>query len=122
MSDTNNVIDERLAQALDASNFRITLQHQKDLSRLKLQNSLLYSLNGGIFVANSNLISFVYTLICMNNTESIILDSNNNPIKIDNLQNFLNDLISIYQENINEHFKEYNRIKSARTTAKVVNW
>ena len=122
MSDIKNAIDERLALALEASNYRITMQHQKEISKLKLQNNLVYSTNGGIFVANRELISFVSTLISHKKSDAIILDSNDNPIKIDNLEEFLEELIGLYYESMNDHLVEYDKIKTSRTTTKVVNW
>lgn len=122
MSDIKNAIDERLATALEASNYRITLQHQKEISKLKLLNNLVYSLNGGTFIADRNLISFVATLLSFKKNDAIILDTNDNPIKIDNLEEFLEELIGLYYESMNDHLIEYNKIKLARTTVKVVNW
>lgn len=117
-----NAIDERLGAALEASNYRISLQLQKDAAKLKLQNDLTFSVNGGIFIADRNLISFVSALLNTGNTQSIILDVNENPIKIENLEEFLDELISLYNEGMNDHLKEYSRIKNSRTTSKVVNW
>jgi hypothetical protein len=124
MSDTTtmNAIDERLAAALEASNYRVTLQLQKNASKLKLKSDLTFSINGGIFTADRDLISFVSALLNLNKQEAVLLDNNDNPIKIDNLKNFLEELVELYNAGMDEHLKEYNRLKSARTTSKVVTW
>lgn len=122
MSDTSNAIDERLASALEASNYRITLHIQKQNSKLKLQNDLVYSHNGGIFTADKDLISFVYTLLKCGKNSTVLLDTNDNPIEIFDLQSFFDELIGLYHEAMNEHLRDFNKIKMARTTAKVVGW
>lgn len=122
MSDTLNAIDERLANALDASNYRVTLHIQKQNAKLKLQNDLIYSHNGGLFTANTDLISFVYVLLQCGNTSTILLDKNDNPIEITDLQTFFDELIGLYHEAMNEHLREFNNIKMSRTTAKTVEW
>lgn len=122
MTELKNAIDERLAAALEASNYRVTLNLQKESAKLKLQNDLLFSINGGIFIADRQLISFVFSLISMGKNEAILIDNNDNPIEIKNLKDFLDDVVGVYYESMNDHLIEFNKIKSARTTAKVVNW
>lgn len=122
MNEIKNAIDERLAAALEASNYRVTLNLQKEAAKLKLQNNLLFSTNGGIFSVDRQLISFVFTLINIGKNEAILIDNNDNPIEIKNLKDFLDDIIGIYYEGMNDHLIEFNKIKSARTTSKVVNW
>lgn len=122
MSDTTNAIDERLANALEASNYRITLHIQKQNSKLKLKNDLIYSYNGGIFTADKDLISFVYTLIECGKNSTILLDTNDNPIEILDLRSFFDELIGLYHEAMNEHLRDFNRIKMSRNTSKVVEW
>jgi hypothetical protein len=57
--DLKAALDERLAEALKSANYRITLATQKENAKLKYQNDLIYSTNGGLFVASPELISFV---------------------------------------------------------------
>ena len=116
-----DVIDERLAKALEASNYRITLNIQRENSKLKLKNHLVISQNGGIFKINQDFISFIYAL-SQSKTSAIILDSNENPVKIDDLESFYEDVLSIYQEGMNEYLVEFEKFKKLRTTSKVVDW
>ena len=116
-----DVVDERLAKALEASNYRITLNIQRENSKLKLKNHLVISQNGGIFKINQDFISFIYAL-SQSKTSAIILDSNENPVKIDDLESFYEDVLSIYQEGMNEYLVEFEKFKKLRTTSKVVDW
>jgi len=116
-----DIVDERLAKALEASNYRITLNIQRENSKLKLKNHLVISQNGGIFKINQDFISFIYAL-SQSKTSAIILDSNENPVKIDDLESFYEDVLSIYQEGMNEYLVEFEKFKKLRTTSKVVDW
>ena len=116
-----DVVDERLAKALEASNYRLSLNTQRENSKLKLKNKLVYSENGGIFKITQDFISFIFAL-SQNKTDAVILDSNENPIVIDDLNDFYEEIVGIYQEAMNDYLREYENFKKMRTTAKVVNW
>lgn len=114
-------VDERLAKALEASNYRLTLNIQRENSKLKLKNHLVYSQNGGIFKITQDFISFVFAL-SQSKKSAVILDSNENPVKIDDLEDFYESILDIYQEGMNDYLIEYEKFKKLRTTAKVVTW
>ena len=117
----SGVIDDRLAQALEASNYRLTLNIQRENSKLKLRNKLQLSKNGGIFRVSQEFISFIFTLSNFKE-EAVILDTNENPIKIENLKDFLNEVVEIFTEGMNEHLVDYEKFKKLRSTAKVISW
>lgn len=114
-------VDERLAKALEASNYRLTLNIQRENSKLKLKNHLVYSQNGGIFKITQDFISFIFALSQSKKT-AVILDSNENPVKIDDLEDFYENILDIYQEGMNDYLIEFEKFKKLRTTAKVVTW
>lgn len=114
-------VDERLAKALEASNYRLTLNVQRENSKLKLKNHLVYSQNGGIFKITQDFISFIFAL-SQSKKSTVILDSNENPVKIDDLEDFYESILDIYQEGMNDYLIEYEKFKKLRTTAKVVTW
>lgn len=114
-------VDERLAKALEASNYRLTLNVQRENSKLKLKNHLVYSQNGGIFKITQDFISFIFAL-SQSKKSAVILDSNENPVKIDDLEDFYESILDIYQEGMNDYLIEYEKFKKLRTTAKVVTW
>ena len=116
-----DVVDERLAKALEASNYRLSLNTQRENSKLKLKNKLAYSENGGIFKITQDFISFIFAL-SQKKKEAVILDSNENPIVIKDLEDFFEEIVGIYQEAMNDYLREYENFKKLRTTVKVVNW
>jgi hypothetical protein len=118
--DITAAIDKRLEDALANSNYRITLNLQKQNAKLKLERDLTYATNGGIFSVSPELISFVHTLISMGKENGILLDVNKNPVELPNLQEFLDNLIERYYECMNEYLVEFKSIQKARTTKALV--
>jgi hypothetical protein len=119
-TDLQAAIDARLNDALTASNYRITLNTQKQNARLKLQRELTYSTNGGIFSITPELISFVAALLMSQKTDAVFLDNNSNPIEIADLKNFHEELVNRYYEAMNEFLMEVKQLQKARTTKAVV--
>lgn len=114
-------MDERLKKALDFANFRVSLQNQKETLKLKLKEHLTYSTNGGTFSINPELISFV-AILKERSEEGILLDQNEIPIHIENLEDFLDEILSRYMNATNNYYDEYEKLKKSRNVGKVVNW
>lgn len=115
-----SAIDERLEAALATANYRITLSNQKQNARLKLQNDLTYATGGGIFKISPELISFVSTLVNMEKESMILLDSNENPIEVENLEEFLDEITSKYYESVNDFLTEFKSIQKSRNVKSLV--
>lgn len=113
-------IDARLSEALTAANYRITLNLAKQNARLKLQNDLTFSTNGGTFAITPELISFVSALRAMEKDDAVLLDVKQNPIQIDDLAAFLEQIVSTYYECTNEFLVEFKALNKQRTAKAVV--
>ncbi len=118
--DLNEALDKRFQEALNSSNFRTALNLQKKNARLKLDASLVYALNGGSFVIDQLLISFVSTLLAQQKTSAVLLDVNGNPTLVDDLSLFLEKIIDTYYEATNEYLVEVTRINKSRNPKAVV--
>lgn len=108
-------MDERLEKALEFSNYMVTLNNQRKLIHEKFQEQSIYYYNGGKFVATRELVSFVQSLISLNQTNTILIDDNAIPIEIEDLNKFADNLYSTYFEAANAYLVEYNKIKKNRT-------
>jgi len=113
-------IDERLNAAIAASNYRITLNNQRQNARLALQKGLTYAVNGGVFNIDATLISLVQSLISMDKESAILLDVNQNPVEIENLQDFQESIVEIYYEKMNEFLAEFKSIQKSRTAKALI--
>jgi|TARA_R100000027_G_scaffold19146_1_gene13807 hypothetical protein len=111
---------ERLEKALDFSNTMQTFNLNKNNLKVKTQNLLSYSTNGGTFNIDQSLIGFMYMIVSSGKKEAIVMDKNDIPIKIENTEKFLEDISSLYFEAINEYYNDYQKLKSSRKIEKVL--
>jgi hypothetical protein len=107
-------MDIRLEKALEFANYMNMLNNQKRILKEKFLENTVHYLNGGKFTVTKELINFCNTLLTNNQTEVILLDDNDTPVQIDNLQKFFQDLIDIYVQNTNSYFTEYTKLKNKR--------
>lgn len=111
---------ERLAKALDFSNTMQTFNLAKNNLKVKTQNLLSHSTNGGTFRVSQELIAFVNMAVVSGKTSLILLDKNDIPIQIDDTEKFLEDINSLYFEVINEYYNDYQKLRSSRKIEKVL--
>lgn len=116
----SNSDEERLAKALDFSNTMQTFNLAKNNLKVKTQNLLSYSVNGGTFRVSQELIAFVSMATNQGKTSLILLDKNDIPIQIDDTEKFLEDISSLYFEVINEYYNDYQKLRSSRKVEKVL--
>ena len=110
----------RLEKALDFSNTMQTFNLAKNNLKVKTQNLLSYSTNGGTFRVSQDLIGFMSFVVSSGKTETILLDKNDIPIKIEDTEKFLEDISSLYFESVNEYYNDYQKLRSSRKIEKVL--
>jgi predicted transglutaminase-like protease len=114
-------MDERLEKALEFSNYMVTLNNQKRVIRHQYQEQIVYYFNGGQFTVTKELVTFVNMLVEKDNTNDIVLvDDNETPILIPDLENFLSDIIDQYFTAANTYYTEYQKLLKNRSTKKLV--
>jgi hypothetical protein len=114
-------MDERLKKALDFSNYRQTLAVQRKILKEKLQARLTFGYSGGVFYIDKTLITFVQMCIDQGRTSSVpVVDSNENPILIEDMVTFRDQIFDRYFTATNEYMDEYNKIKVSRTVEKLI--
>ena len=109
----------RLTKALEFANYRVTLNNQQAQLKAKTQSLLSYSINGGTFTIDLTLITFCKQLIDNSQTEVVLLDIYNNPIKVD-VESFYEEIISRYYEVTNNYYAEYKKLRKSRKVHKVL--
>ena len=110
----------KLTKALDFANYRVSLNIQHNNMRARVQTLLSYSTAGGTFNISHELISFVKVLVDREMDSAVLLDIYNNPIQIENLADFLEELISRYFEATNEYYADYSKLKRSRKVHKLI--
>lgn len=109
-------MDERLSKALDFSNYMVTLNNQRRALKEKFDSECVFYQNGGSFTVCKELITFVKALIDTgNDSEVVLIDDNDFPIEIEDLNEFLEQVLNIYFTASNSYYTEYQKLKNNRT-------
>jgi hypothetical protein len=113
-------MDERLQKALDMSNYMFMLNNQKRLLNEQYKENLVYYYQGAQFTITQELISFCQSLLSMNQTSTILIDDNNLPVEIEDLEKFSYEIYSKYFEASNRYLVEYNKLKKNRSVESII--
>jgi len=114
-------MDQQLKQALDFSNYQQTFSIQKKVLKERIAAKLTYGFNGGLFRIDRTLLTFVDMLCTKGRTSgAVLLDANENPVLVDDLEAFREELFQRYFEVTNEYFDQYQKIKKSRSVEKLI--
>lgn len=114
-------MDEPLKKALDFANFKQSFAIQRKLLKEKFHAAQIYGHNGGLFLVDMALLNYVTTLVEMGRTSGVILiDINDNPILIEDLEKFKDDILNKYFESTTEYYQKYQELKRSRTVEKLL--
>lgn len=114
-------MDEKLSQALERSNYMTTLATQKRFLWEKYQDDLTYYSNGHEVAITESLITFCSTLLDRNRQDVILTDANNLPFFVEDLSEFLDNILDQYARASNEYYQSYNELKKSRSVEGLVN-
>jgi hypothetical protein len=112
--------DDRLEQALQFANYKSAIIQQRENLRLRYVNAVLHAHNGGIFTVTPSLMCFIDLLIRQAQTETVLLDDKQLPIRITDLEKFLEDIVGVYAEASNEYLVGWNDLRKARSVEAAV--
>lgn len=114
-------MDERLSKALEFANYSVTLNNQRRSLKEKLLADVVHYSNGGCFTVTKELINFVKTLVDTGNEQNVIMiDDNDVPIQIENLEDFLDTILNIYFTATNEYYTNYKLLRINRSVEGIV--
>jgi hypothetical protein len=114
-------MDEKLAKALEFANYTRTIEDQRRLFKEKFFESLIYFKNGGQFTINNVLINFLDVLL-KKDESAILIDDNNNPIKIENLAEMYREILDLYFQASNDYYTKVTELKNKRSIEKLVEY
>jgi hypothetical protein len=116
-------MDDALRKALDFAKYRQTYSIQQKVLKEKIDARLTYGHNGGIFKIDRPLIAFVQMLIDQGRTSGVpVLDLNENPILIDDLEKFRDEIFDRYFSSTLEYYEEYESLKKKRSVEKLIDY
>ena len=108
-------MDERLAKALEFSNFLETQNNQKRIFLAQYKENLIHYTHGHKFTVTQELVNFCHTLSCIYPIHAVLLDDNNNPFTITNIAEFTKELIGVYVFASRKYAADYETIKQNRS-------
>ena len=114
-------MDDQLKQALDFANYRQTFSIQRQTLKEKIEAKLTYGVSGGIFKIDKSLIAYVQMLVDRGRTGGVpLIDSNDNPILITNLEDFRDKILDRYYTTTFEYYDQYQELKKSRSIEKLL--
>jgi hypothetical protein len=114
-------MDQQLKDALDFANYQQTFSIQKKVLKERIAAKLTYGFNGGLFRIDRTLLTFVDMLCAKDRISGVVLlDTNENPILVDDLEEFRDEIFRRYFEVTNEYFEQYQKIKKSRSVEKLI--
>lgn len=108
-------MDEKLSQALERSNYMTTLATQRRMLAEKFQTDLIYYKDGHEIEITETLIAFCKSLLDLNRSSVVLIDSNKLPLAVDDIPSFLSDIIEQYAHASNQYHAEYQKLKKQRS-------
>jgi len=116
-------MDERLEKALDFSNYMVTLNNQKRFLREQFKENIIHYFNGGQFTVTKDLVTFVNMLVEKgNDTDIVLIDDNETPIMVQDLDEFLSNIIDTYFSAANTYHTEYQKLIKKRSVEKLTDY
>jgi len=115
-------MDERLEKALEYSNLRIILSTRQENLKVLMDNKLKLQYGGGIFKVDRELLSFLGLLLFNENKNVILIDLNDTPILIEDIEDFCKKAADKYDKALSQYYESYQKLSEMRDIRKVVNW
>lgn len=114
-------MEEQLQKALDFANYRQTFSIQRKTLKEKIEAKLTYGHNGGLFKIDRSLMVFVQMLVDRGRTTGVpLIDSNDNPILIEDLVKFQEEILDRYFTATLEYYEQYQELKKSRSVEKLI--
>jgi hypothetical protein len=113
-------MDERLTKALEFSNFLETQNNQKRIFLAQYKDNLIHYTHGHKFTVTPELISFCQSLIALQLTDIWLIDDNDIPFNVTNLEDFTRELVGVYIVAARKYGYQYKTIKQNRSVQGLV--
>ena len=113
-------MDDRLQKALDFSNFVETQNNQKRIFLKQLKENLIHYTHGHQITITQQLISFCQSCIQLQQEVLWLLDDNNIPFEVKDLQAFTDEILRVYIFAMRKYTNDYSEIKKNRSVEGLV--
>jgi hypothetical protein len=106
-------MEKSLESIIKKSDRMLSVRMKRQSLKEKFDANITFGLNGGIFKIDQILISFVSTIISLGKTKNVVLlDVNQTPIVIEDLNCFLQQIVDQYFMSLGEYHAGYQDLKN----------
>jgi hypothetical protein len=113
--------DAQLKKALEFANYQQTFSIQRKILKEKISAKLTLGHNGGLFRIDQTLLTFLEMLLTKGRNSGVVLiDINDNPVLIEDLEKFRDECFSRYFEATNQYFEHNQNLKKSRSVEKLL--
>lgn len=98
-------MDTKLKTALEQSEYMRTFQNQKRLLKEKFKKDCIVYYNGGMFIVDMQFINNI-----KNPVTDVIIDANDIPIKVRNMQDFYETMINKFRFATESYYDAYSKL------------
>ncbi len=110
-----------IEKLMDLAKTMSVLGNQKRALKDEYEQSLVHFYSGGSFKATRELISFIQTIRTISNSnEFVLLDDSGTPIKIEDVEKFLKDVVDLYIRASNTYLADYQTLRNNKTIESIL--
>ena len=114
-------MNDKLAKAIEFASYSQSIAVTRKTLKEKLDARLTFGANGGLFKVNQTLITFVQMLIEQGRISNVLLlDLNNNPIMIPDLELFRDEIFDRYFSTTLEYYNTVQKLNKSRSVEKLL--
>jgi hypothetical protein len=114
-------MDEALEKALEFSNYTTTLNTQRRILKEKYKEDIILYYQGGKFTVTQEFFSFISSLKMHSDNKTVVIDDNELPIEIKDLDEFFELVKQQYTEATNNYLASNNELIKQRSVSGLIN-
>lgn len=113
-------MDSKVQQAFEVASIVATMSSQARLLNEEYAQTLLFYYKGGTFTASEQRLAFLFSLKSSKIDSMVIVDDNNAPIMVDDIDKFYSDLLSHHKEAVNLLYYKHKKLISSKSIESIL--
>jgi hypothetical protein len=110
-----------IEKLMDLAKTMSVLANQKRALKEEYNQSLVFFYSGSSFKITKELISFIHTIRTVSNyNEFVLIDDAGIPVRIENLEKFLQDIIDVYMKTTYSFLVNYQKLKNSKNVESIL--
>mgnify|MGYP003646433357 CR=1 FL=1 len=100
-------MDNDLIKAYNFGNYSRTIQNQINLLKIQMKKRLLFELTPEFII-------YIKAYADQGIYRAVLLDKFDNPVQVDNMEDFYEDVLTIRRNVLNDFYEEFEKIRKTR--------